>query len=70
MCVEETHQNFLKYDINDVFTIVHLNPYNSLTTIGNLFDKYVVITIKKVVASNEFFATRVKQTDHPWIGET
>ena len=70
MCVEETRQNFLKYDINDVFTIVRLNPNNSLTTIGNLFDKYVVITIKEVVASNEFFVTRVKQTDHHWIGET
>ena len=66
MCIEEARQNFMKYDMDNVFTIVKFDPITKdVITIGNLFKKHIVITMDEVAPSNKFYKTWVKQDNHP-----
>jgi hypothetical protein len=69
MCIEETKQNFERFDMGDVFTILTTNPTGTVEVLGDMFEHYVTITPEEVAASNTIYATLVKASDHPWIRE-
>jgi hypothetical protein len=69
MCIGETKQNFERFDMGDVFTVLTMNPTGTVEVLGDMFEHYVTITPEEVAASNTIYATLVKAIDHPWIQE-
>ena len=69
MCIEETKQNFERYDMGDVFTVLTTDATGNVVVLGDLFEHYVTISPEKVAESNTIYSTLVKASDHPWIRE-
>jgi hypothetical protein len=67
MAISRTKAHHIKYDMNDVFTIVKPNADPTKFEFVNLYDNYALLTEREVADSNEWYATMTEGDDNAWF---